>query len=552
MEPNRHGRQSIRLAAVLLAALGAALPVAGTEEPHQHTSESLGSVSFPVSCSPEAQVEFNRAVALLHHMTYPQARRAFARVAEIDGSCGMAHWGIAMTLFQPLWPTRPSAEELERGWQEVEKARGVGALSAIETLFVAATEAFFREPAAGEYWQRIQRWESGMERVYNAFPEDPEAAVFYALAHLAVAPTDRVSPENSARAAELLLAVYKANPDHPGAMHYMIHANDAPGRERELLEVVHKYELVAPDNPHALHMPTHIYTRLGDWESVIRGNLRAADAALLYPAGDHQELVWDEFPHAIEYLVYAYLQEGADDKAAVELARLRETVGLQPSFKTAFHLASTQARYALERRDWSEAAAIVPRQAEGLDWDLFKWPEAISWFARGRGAVQQGWIDQAKQAAEHLAALEAAARESGEALFARNIQILALELGGWTAAGEGDPESGLELLRRAAELESSTPKHPVTPGPTLPAWEQLGDLLLDQGSAREALTAYESSLALYPGRFNSLLGAARAAALADDATLARTYYQTLLGLAAEGARPAEVREARDFVTAAGS
>ena len=275
--------------AVLLAPIanGAAEKM---EPAEAHAGHALGKVSFPVSCSPQAQLEFNHAVALLHHMTYPQAREAFAQVAKTDPDCAMAHWGIAMTLFQPLWPTRPGPDALQRGWDEVEKAKSLKPPTERERLFVAAAEAFFLDPASKDYWLRIRRWEEAMERVYQAFPDDPEAEVFYALAHLATAPSNTISREHSDRAAEILLRVYKQNPDHPGAMHYLVHANDVPGRERESLEITRKYEAVAPDNPHALHMPTHIYTRLGDWDGVIRGNLRAADAALKYPAGDRNAI----------------------------------------------------------------------------------------------------------------------------------------------------------------------------------------------------------------------------------------------------------------------
>jgi tetratricopeptide (TPR) repeat protein len=416
-----------------------------------------------------------------------------------------------MTLFQPLWPTRPGPEALRRGWEAVQKAKVLQSRTERERLFVAAAEAFFLQPESSDYWLRIRRWEQAMEKVYRALPDDPEAAAFYALAHLATAPSDTISRAHYDRAAELLLSVYERNPDHPGAMHYLVHANDSPGRERELLEITRKYETVAPRNPHALHMPTHIYTRLGDWNGVIRGNLLAAEAALEHPAGNHGEFVWDEFPHAIEYLVYAYLQKGADEAAAAQLKRLRATARLQPTFKTAFHLASTQARYALERRAWNEAALIVPREAETVDWDRFTWPEAISWFGRGLGAAHVGTLTETRAAGARLAELEAETRKAGEDLFARNIQMLRLELDAWLAHEEGRKESSVAMMREAADLEASTPKHAVTPGPTLPADELLGDLLLEQKQPREALASYKRSLELYPRRFNSLLGAARAA-----------------------------------------
>lgn len=508
---------------------------------------ALGKVDFPISCSEQARLEFNRAVALLHHMTYRQAQAAFQQVAKTDPRCAMAHWGIAMTLFQPLWPTRPGIAELRAGWDAVQKAKALEPPTERERLYVDTAEAFFREPDSSDYWQRIRRWERAMERVHMVLPQDPDAAAFYALAHLAAAPAGELALENSQRAADLLLSVYDRNPDHPGAMHYLVHANDAPGRERESLEIIRKYEKIAPRNPHALHMPTHIYTRLGDWDAVIRGNLRAAEAALEHPAGDHDEFVWDEFPHAIEYLIYAYLQQGADDEAAAQLRRLQGTARLQPTFKTAFHLASTRARYALERHAWNEAAIVVPRQPPGLDWDRFAWPEAVAWFARGLGAAREGGVDEARRAADRLEELESAAGQAGEELFARQIRILHLEVSAWLAHMEQETKSGIALMREAAKLEESTPKHAVTPAPTLPAHELLGDLLLEQNRAAEALAAYQHSLKLYPRRFNSLLGAARAARASVHDSVARSYYGELLEVAAGGTRRSALEEAQGFV-----
>lgn len=519
-------------------------------QPRPHADHAQYVVDFPVTCSAAAQAQFNRAATLLHHMTYPQAREGFAQAAAVDPDCAMAHWGVAMTLFQPLWPTRPGPAELLRGWEEVQKAKALKPSTQRERLFVSAAEAFFLEPASSDYWLRIRRWEQAQEQLYAAYPDDPEAAVFYALAHLATAPANAVSRAHADRTAEILLRVYARNPDHPGAMHYLVHANDVPGRERESLEVTRKYDAIAPRNPHALHMPTHIYTRLGDWNAVVRGNLLAADAALDYPAGERGEFVWDEFPHAIEYLVYAYLQQGADDEAAAQLQRLHTTERLQPSFKTAFHLASTQARYAMERHDWSEAAQIVPRAPTVVDWDRFPWPEAIAQFAHGLGKAHLGEIETAKAAVTRLDALEAATRKVGEELFARNIRVLQLELDAWIAHAEGRGDASIALMRQAVELEASTPKHAVTPAPTLPAPELLGDLLMEQEQPSDALAAYRRALELYPRRFNALLGAARAAHALDDASQARRYYAALLEVAEAGTRQPALEEARSYLAQA--
>jgi tetratricopeptide (TPR) repeat protein len=514
---------------------------------HEHGGHALGIVDFSVSCSEQARTQFNRAAALLHHMTYPQAREAFQQVAATDPRCAMAHWGIAMTLFQPLWPTRPQLEARKQGWEAVQKAKDLQPPTQREQLLVAAVEAFFLEPEASDYWLRIRRWEESMGKAHAAFPEDTEVAAFYALARLATAPSNAVSRSNADEAAGILLRIYERHPDHPGAMHYLVHANDVPGRERESLQITGKYESVAPRNPHALHMPTHIYTRLGDWDGVIRGNLRAAEAALEHRAGARGEFVWDEFPHAIEYLVYGYLQKGADAAAAEQLKRLRGTEKLEPTFKTAFHLASTQARYALERHAWDEAAQVIPREPQFLEWDRFPWPEAISQFAHGLGAAHTGNLGEVDAASARLDVLEAAARKAGEDLFARNIRVLRLELDAWQAHVKRQTQASVSLMREAAELEVSTPKHAVTPGPTLPAHELLGDLLMQQKQPQEALAAYKRSLELYPKRFNGLLGAARAARALGDKTLARTLYQELLESAGGATRQSELKEAQSYV-----
>ncbi|HJR63613.1 MAG TPA: tetratricopeptide repeat protein [Gemmatimonadaceae bacterium] len=534
------------LALLLLLLAGGGVRGALAQAGH-HADSALGTVELTVSCSAAAQTEFNRAVALLHHMTYPRARESFERVATLDPRCAMAHWGIAMTLFQPLWPTRPGPADLRRGWEAVQRARSLQPRTQRERLFVDAAAAFF-EPDSLDYWQRIGRWEQAMQRAHAALPQDPEVMAFYALAHLATTPADRVSRAHADRAASLLLQIYERNPDHPGAMHYLVHANDVPGREHESLTIVDAYGEAAPRNPHALHMPTHIYTRLGNWDGVIRGNLDAADAALAHPAGDQGQFVWDEFPHAIEYVVYAYLQMGKDDSALAQLQRLTSTTRLEPSFKTAFHLASTRARYSLERRAWGDAMSLPVRDPSSLDWDRFKWPEAITWFARGLSAAHEGRLEGAQSARARVAELETAAARAGEQLFARNIRVLLLEVDAWLAHARGDAQASASLMREAAELEVSTPKHAVTPGPTLPAHELLGDLLLEQGRTQQALVAFKRSLELYPRRFNSLLGAARAARSAGDEAQARAYYQQLLEVAGEGTRQPALDEARTFTT----
>ena len=538
---SRFGTLTVVLIALLIVLANACIAASPSTEAVQP-----GSVHFPVSCDAAAQQDFDRAVTLLHHMTYPQARAAFQAIAEKDSGCAMAQWGIAMTLFQPLWPTRPSAAELQLGWSAVQKAKAMAPTTAREQAYIAAAEAFFREPESADYWQRIARWEAAMAAVHADFPQDREASAFYALALLASARPGPAAQEHSRQAVALLEPILRDDPNHPGAMHYLIHANDLPGREHNDLDVVQGYEKVAPDNPHALHMPTHIYTRLGDWDGVIRGNLRAEAAALKYPAGDHGEYVTDEFPHAIEYLVYAYLQQGDDKNAAAQIKRLFATPHLEPTVKTAFHLASTRARYALERHAWAEAAALVPRTPATVDWERSPWSEAVTWFARGYGAQRRGSDAEARTALGRLQELEGSATRSGEEIFARQIQILRLDLAAWAAHAIHDDASAITTLQQAVEIEANTPKPAVTPAPTIPASELLADLLAELKRPREALDAYQQSLQRFPKRFNSTLGAARTLAATENPAGAAKMYCELLQLAAHGNRP-EIVEARRFV-----
>jgi hypothetical protein len=534
------------LALALVLVLRAPAVLAGQDVALGPSGGELGTVRFPTSCDGAVQPEFERAVALLHHMTYAQAREGFTRVAERDADCAMAHWGIAMTLFQPLWPNRPTPAALERGRAELRAARDLGTADSRERGFIAAAGAFFDDPEA-DYWTRIQRWEAASRELHDALDDDLEADAFFALALLATAPATGGATENHRRAAEILAAIHARSPTHPGAIHYTIHANDVNGREHESLDLVRSYGRIAPRNPHALHMPTHIFVRLGSWREVIDWNRRAEAAALENPAGDGGKLVSDEFPHAGEYLVYAYLQRGDDGAARGERDRLAAEPHLEPTFKTAFHRASIPARYALERGAWTEAAALEPRPGDDLDWDRFPWPEAITWFARGLGSAHIGDAESARAAVTRLIELRDAARAAGEEAFAREIEILRLGAAGWLEQAAGDGDAAVRLLREAVDLQSSTPKSPVTPAPTVPSLELLADALAEQGRPAEALEAYESSLRLAPGRFNALLGAARAAVATDDGDGARRHYAALLENASEDSDRAGVAEARRYL-----
>jgi tetratricopeptide (TPR) repeat protein len=456
---------------------------------------------------------------------YVEARAAFERIAERVPGCAMAHWGIGVTLFQPLWPARPGPEALRRGWSAIRQASELGPATDRERRLVAAAAAFYDEPESADWWTRIRRWEEAMQEAYALRPDDMETAAFYALSQLAVGPLSENRMERQERAADVLLGIFEREPTHPGAIHYTIHANDVQGRADESLNIVRSYDDIAPSVPHALHMPTHIFVRLGAWEEVIEWNRKSADAALRFFVEGAHTL---HYSHALGYLVYAHLQRG-DDEAALAVAQ--EGMSPQPhqdDFVSAFHLAAMPARQAVEQRAWEKAAALTPRTPEYLAWDRYWWPEAMSWFAKGLGAVRSGETDAARYAEQRVRELARTAEEAGERDFYRYIETDRLVLSGWLSYADGAEEEAVKQMRQAAELEATIQKHPVTPGALYPPYEALGDLLTELKRPAEALAAYESSLEIWPKRYRSLLGAARGARQAGEGDKARTYYGELL------------------------
>jgi hypothetical protein len=543
--------RSMAILAVLVLMLSAPAVVLAQHAGHDHGSMAddhgeIGVVDFRVSCDPAVRPEFDRAVGLLHHMMYVESRQAFERIAERHPECGMAHWGVATSLFQPLWPGRPDAEVRQRGWEAVQRAKQDQGLSERERALVAATAAFFQDPQEDVWWPRIHRWGDALEAAYRQHPGDTETAVFYALSLMAVGQAVDRQREYHDRAARILETVHQREPRHPGAIHYTIHANDIASREGESLHVVRRYDQIAPEVPHALHMPSHVFVRLGEWPDVIEWNRRSADAALRFPAGDRISL---HYPHGLDYMLYGQLQRGEDRKARAVLDELLgQEQRYQENFVSAFHLAVMPARYAIERRAWDEAAVLQPRKPDYLAWDGYWWPEALSWFARGLGAAHTGDLAAARQAERRMAELRDRARAADEEGFATYVEIDRLILSGRLAQAEGNAEAAVARTREAADLERTVEKHIVTPGALLPAYEALGDLLMEQQRPQEALRAYETSLEIWPNRYRSLLGAARAARAANDTAKARQHYARLLEVTEDAETDrAGVREARELV-----
>jgi len=506
----------------------------GQHQHHMHDDHPdrpdthIGEVNFGVTCDESVQQEFDEALGMMHHMMYVASRTAFEGIIDQDPDCAMAYWGVATTLFQPLWATRPSQEELHRGWELISKAKQL-AESSREQKLIASTADFFHDPETADFRTRMKRWADGVAEAYEAYPDDADVASLYGLTLLSEAQFREDRDPLFDEAEAVLRRVFEKVPTHPGAIHYSIHATDVDGRAENALDMVEKYAHIAPQVPHALHMPSHIYVRLGDWPQVIDWNQQSADAALKYPVNGAES---HHYIHAIDYLVYAYLQRGEDDKAEDAWKRVLRKERHQGTFVSAFHIAAIPARLAVERRDWERAATLEPRSPDYLPWDESPWAEALTWYARGLGAVHTDDMTGAEEAEVRMGELRDIARDRGDDNMVVYIEVDRLVLEGRIALAEGETDRAVELTREAVQLETTVEKHPVTPGALQPPREALGNLFMDLGRHEEALAAYESSDEIWPGRLNTLMGAAVAARLIGNDDAARQFFARLLNSAA--------------------
>jgi tetratricopeptide (TPR) repeat protein len=554
-------KPTLRLAILVTGALLVAFPShtsaqEGRQPQHKHMhdpSEKLGQVNFTISCNPQAQRQFNRAVAWLHSFEYEEAEKAFSEVTVTDPRCGMGYWGIAMSNYHPIWAP-PSAEELLKGSSAIEKAKAVGARTQRERDYIAAIEVFYKASDKLDHRVRTFAYSEAMEQLYRRHPSDHEAGVFYALTLITTGMMDNdKSYAREKRAAQILNRVLALEPQHPGVAHYLIHGYDYPALAHLALPAARSYAKIAPASAHAQHMPSHIFTRLGLWQEAIRSNLDAKAAAKAYAVRHHMPGAWDEQFHAMDYLAYAYLQGAQDKQAWGVLDELNTIKRAEPeTFKVAYAFTAIPARYALERRRWDEAAKLtLPSGTLGtFPWESFRWAEAHIHFARAIGFARTGDTASARQEVEKLTAIQQALVEvQGDYDWAKQVEIERQVASAWLAHAEGHDDDALRLVRAAAELDDATDKHPVTPGAILPAREQLGELLLDLKQPIAALQEFETSLRTTPNRFNGLYGAARAAKLASDQKRAKTYYAKLVALCrhADSIRP-EIEEAKTFLT----
>lgn len=541
------GRLTTLAALVILSCLYA---VSAQEmHTHQHdASEKLGEVKFSVSCKPAAQRQFNRATALLHSFWYAEAEKAYLGVAKSDPTCAMAYWGVAMSLYHPVWaPGTP--DELQKGRAAVEKAKSLSAKTQREKDYIAAIDAFYKDSDQAAHGDRALAYEKAMEQVHLSYPKDDEAAIFYALSLLGTAAPSDKTYEKQKQAAELLNQVLPREPKHPGVAHYLIHSFDYPQLAQLALPAARSYAKIAPSSPHALHMPSHIFTRLGLWQESIESNLASAAAAHKHLAMSHPGAASFDELHALDYLVYAYLQ-GAQDKEAKQI--LDRVTGLnqvdQPMFAAAYAFAAIPARYAIERGQWSEAAKLELHPTS-FPWDKFRYAEAMIYFARALGAARTGDAAGARGEVDKLAAIQQGLAKANQKYWADVVEIQRLSANAWLLRAEGKDAEAVTQMRAAVALEASTEKHPVTPGPIVPARELLGDLQLELNQPQEALQEFEMSLRDSPNRFSGLFGAARAAELLGDKKTAAAYYQKLATLTAHADtdRP-ELQKTKEFLT----
>jgi tetratricopeptide (TPR) repeat protein len=535
-----------------VAALGQSpMPMNAPMNPGPLPGERLGTVSFPVSCSPQVQARFNRGVALLHDFWYAEAPSQFQQIVKDDPACAMAHWGLAMSSFQKIWD-RPGKESMQSAWEEIQKAQSLGAKTERERDYIAALAAFYK-PGDSDYATRINAYSAAMGALYRKYPDDVDAGAFYALSLLAsVAPND-TSLKHEHEAMSVLAPLFAKYHDNPGIVHYIIHSCDNPAMAKEGLTAAGHYGEIAPSGPHAAHMPGHIFARLGMWQQDIDSQLASIQASETADAHDEPGLM-DE-PHSYDFLMYAYLQSGQDARAKQVLAKSATVMDRFASMSTemgdhmggwagmtGYYRTKFPVFYSLEMRDWPAAAALQPVAGAPPE-DV-----ALTWWAR---AIADGHLHRADQAQADLAhydALMAEVSKGPHAYYADSTgtQIARNEIAAWASFAAGRQDDALKHMGDAADLQDKVGQGEVD----IPAREMLGDMLLELHQPQRALADYRVSLRLSPNRFNGLYNAGIAAEQSGDKAAADGYFAELLkstGNGAQSARP-ELAHARSFVS----
>lgn len=493
------------------------------------SDQQFGSVAFEISSRKNLQNKFNFAITLLHSFEYDEAEKAFANIIDEFPDCAMAYWGVAMSNFHPLW-TPPSKPELKKGAKAIAIAQSITLKTKREEYYINAIAAFYQDWDKVDHKTRCLNFEKGMEYLHAKYPHDKEAAIFYALALNAAADPADKSFKKQKKAGSILATLYPDEPNHPGIVHYIIHTYDYPELATLALPAARKYASVAPSSAHALHMPSHIFTRLGLWGESIKSNLVSVSSAQCYAQQVGIKEHWDEEIHGLDYLVYAYLQTGDNKLAKAQLDYLKTIKEVYPvNFKVAYAFAAIPARYVLENKLWQEAADLKSHDAN-FPWKDYPWQNAIIHFTRLIGLVHMGNTALANTELKELQQIYSTLTEQKDSYKANQVQIQIKTAEAWLRLKEGKKKEALLLMKSATDLEDHTEKHPVTPGEITPARELLGEMLLALNQPARALEAFEINLKKHPNRFNGLYGAGLAAEKSGEREKATFYYRQLLAI----------------------
>jgi hypothetical protein len=521
------------------------LAPSGIAQEHEHgNGEKLGAVHFATPCNEGAQKEFDRAVALLHSFQFSRAIQGFNASLKSDATCGIAYWGIALSQWSnPFAAGMKDKGQLQAGRESAERGKAANAKTERERAYIAAVAKLYSDYERTPQRMRLIAYRDAMGEVASKYPQDREAQIFYALAIAASEDPADKTYAGRLKAGAILEKLFEQEPDHPGLAHYIIHTYDVPPLAGRALEAARRYSEIAPDAPHALHMPSHTFTRTGYWQDSIDSNVAAAAAA-------KREGQTAEELHSSDYEIYAYLQTAQDEASRRVLGSLPEIASrFDPKLAISgaggpsdgyFALAAIPARYALERQDWKQAAQLTPRETS------FPYTEAMTWFARGLGAAHLGQAPAAHESVAALKQIRERLLEAGESYWAHQVGIQELGVAAWVTLAESKKQEALRLMKSAAELEDGTEKSAVTPGPLAPARELLGEMFLEMNEPAQALEQFEATLKEEPGRFRALYGAARAARFSGSREVSQKYFRELLKVCERADNPgrAEILEAK--------
>jgi hypothetical protein len=528
-------RQAIIFSA-FFSGLAAQGVLAHDDDPKQiagRPPEQLGTVSFPSSCDPKVQAQFERGVALLHSFWFPEGRKTFLDVLKADPSCSIAYWGIGVNRLLNPFGGQPAEKVLLEGQGAVDKGLAMPAKTQRERDYVEAIATLYTHDRA-PWRERVQRYEKAMEQLAQRYPQDKEAAIFYALALNVAADLNDKTYARQLKAAAILEPIFTAQPDHPGVAHYLIHSYDYPPIADKGLPAARKYASIAPAAGHALHMPSHIFSRVGAWEDSIETNRRSEETA-------RRNNTPDEILHALDYQIYAMLQLARDADAKRAIERVEAEAARYERNAGAYALAAGGARYAMERGDWKMAAQLKPRASK------FPYADALIHFARAVGAARSGDADSAQKDVAQLAQLRDTLAERKDAYWTGQVEVQRLGAQAWVELAQGKRAMALALMLQSADMQDASEKATVTPGYVGPAREQLGEMLLELKQPAQALKEFEASAAHDPNRFRGTYGAALAAAQAGDAAKARAYYAKLMELAGKGDARPELQQAKTWL-----